>query len=82
MALTMLDPNTALIIVDLQQGIVRCPATPPIAVVVDRACALADAFRRRGLPVVLVNVAGVLLIALYSARHFGRFNGANPPDRP
>ena len=58
MALTMLDPKTALIIVDLQKGIVGFPAVHPVADVVERSRALADAFRARGLPVVLVNVTG------------------------
>ena len=58
MALTMLDPKTALIIVDLQRGIVGLPVVHPIDAVVARARALADAFRERGLPVALVNVAG------------------------
>lgn len=59
MALTTLDPNTALIIVDLQKGIVGSPFIHPIDGVVDRSRALLSAFRERGLPVVLVNVAGV-----------------------
>jgi nicotinamidase-related amidase len=58
MALTTLDPNTALIVVDLQKGIVAYSLAPPIDEVVRRARSLADAFRARGLPVVLVNVAG------------------------
>lgn len=58
MALTTLDPNTALLVVDLQQGIVGRPLVHPIAEVMDRARALLDAFRRRGLPVVLINVDG------------------------
>ena len=58
MALTTLDPNTALIVVDLQKGIVSLPLIHPIDTVIERARALADAFRERGLPVVLVNVAG------------------------
>ena len=58
MALTTLDPNTALIIVDLQKGIVGLPAIHPIGDIIERARALADAFRERDLPVVLVNVAG------------------------
>lgn len=58
MALTTLDPNTALIIVDLQKGIVGSAFVHPIDEVVERSRALLDAFRRRGLPVVLVNVAG------------------------
>ncbi len=58
MALTTLDPNTALIIVDLQKGIVGLPTVHPIEGVIKQAQALAQAFRERGLPVVLVNVAG------------------------
>jgi nicotinamidase-related amidase len=61
MALSTLDPNTALIVVDLQKGIVGGlgPFIHPIDGIVDRSRALLDAFRQRGLPVVLVNVAGV-----------------------
>lgn len=58
MAITTLDPATALIVVDLQKGIVDIPAVHPISQVVARARALIDAFRARGMPVVLVNVAG------------------------
>jgi nicotinamidase-related amidase len=59
MAITALDPKTALVVIDLQKGIVSRPTVHPIAEIVKRAGALADAFRRKGLPVVLVNVAGV-----------------------
>lgn len=59
LALTMLDPMTALIVVDLQRGIVGASFIHDIDQVVARSRALADAFRARGLPVVLVNVAGV-----------------------
>jgi nicotinamidase-related amidase len=58
MALTMLDPNTALIIVDLQKGLTGLPVIHPMGGILGRARALTDAFRERGLPVVLVNVAG------------------------
>ena len=58
MALTVLDPNTALIVVDLQKGIVAMPLAHPIDGVIRKARALALAFRERGLPVVLVNVDG------------------------
>jgi nicotinamidase-related amidase len=58
MPLTKLDPNTALIVVDLQKGIVGSPLAHPIADVISRTRALIDAFRRQELPVVLVNVAG------------------------
>jgi nicotinamidase-related amidase len=58
MAITSLDPKTALILIDLQKGIVTFPVAHPIGEVVEHAAALADAFRRHGLPVVLVNAAG------------------------
>lgn len=58
MALTALDPITALIIVDLQRGIVDLPSVHSIGDVISRASALATAFRRHRLPVVLVNVTG------------------------
>lgn len=58
MALTTLDPNTALIVVDLQKGLVGSPFSQPVGVVVERSRALIDSFRARQLPVVLVNVAG------------------------
>jgi nicotinamidase-related amidase len=56
---TALDPNTALIVIDLQKGIVGLPAVHPISGVLASAAALTAAFRRRGLPVVLVNATGV-----------------------
>lgn len=58
MPLTTLDPNTSLIVVDLQKGIVGAPLFHPIAEVISRTRALIDVFRRHKLPVVLVNVAG------------------------
>ena len=58
MAVTTLDPKTALVVIDLQKGIVAYPTVHPIGEVVKQARSLADAFRHRGLPVVLVNVAG------------------------
>jgi nicotinamidase-related amidase len=56
MPITTLDPKIALIIVDLQKGIVSLPAVHPASDVVNRASTLADAFRSKNLPVVLVNV--------------------------
>jgi nicotinamidase-related amidase len=58
MPLTTLDPNTALIVIDLQKGIVNGNLIPPVGEVIDRTRALLDAFRAKNLPVVLVNVAG------------------------
>lgn len=58
MPITTLDPQTALVVIDLQKGILSLPAVHPVGEVVGRARALAEAFRRHGLPVVLVTVAG------------------------
>lgn len=58
MALTTLDAKTALVVIDLQKGIVAMPCAHPVSDVVARSVTLLDAFRQRGLPVVLVNVAG------------------------
>lgn len=56
MPITQLDTPTALILIDLQKGITAFPCAHPMANVLTRARALADAFRARGWPVVLVNV--------------------------
>ncbi|HTZ58831.1 MAG TPA: isochorismatase family protein [Acidobacteriaceae bacterium] len=58
MPVTTLDPKTALIVIDLQKGVVGRPTAHPAGHVVQHASKLASAFRRHGLPVVLVNVAG------------------------
>ena len=58
MAVTTLDPRTALLVIDLQNGILALPTAHPVDEVVKRAGALADAFRTHGLPVVLVTAAG------------------------
>lgn len=58
MAVTELDPKTALIIIDLQKGIAGMVAAGMIDGVVQKSRNLADAFRRKGLPVVLVNADG------------------------
>jgi len=53
-----LDKNSALVVIDLQKGIVAAAAAQRAAEIIARASQLARAFRERGLPVVLVNVAG------------------------
>lgn len=58
MALTTLDPQTALIVVDLQQGIIDAAFIEPIAPVIAKSVALIRAFRQHDLPVILVNAAG------------------------
>jgi nicotinamidase-related amidase len=58
MAITPLDANTALVIIDLQKGLASYPTVHPIDDVARHATELAAAFRRHHLPVVLVNVDG------------------------
>ncbi|MFE3515118.1 isochorismatase family protein [Streptomyces sp. NPDC059166] len=58
MTATTLDPRTALVVVDLQKGIVALPTAHPSADVVARSATLAEAFRAKGLPVFLVRVTG------------------------
>ncbi len=73
MAATTLDRKTALIVIDLQKGIVGMASAQAAGEVVARSARLADAFRRRGLPVVLVNVAGVAPGRTEQARPAGAF---------
>ena len=58
MPLTTLDSNTAVIVIDLQKGIVNGNFIHPIGDIIDRTRALVDFFRAKNLPVALVNVAG------------------------
>src|SRR5271167_813479 len=58
MPLTKLDDISALVVIDLQKGIVSLPTEHPVGEIIARTAELAHAFRERGLPVVLVNVSG------------------------
>ena len=58
MPLTQLDIKTALVAIDLQQGILAMPTLHPTAPIVAYAAELARGFRAQGLPVVWVNVNG------------------------
>jgi nicotinamidase-related amidase len=76
MPLTELDTVAALIVIDLQKGLVALPTVHPIGEIVGRAGQLANAFRERGLPVVLVNVRG----AAPGRIDAERFNLSRPAD--
>ena len=56
--LTTIDQTAALIVIDLQKGLIVTPVVHPVDGIIQRSAQLARAFRERGLPVVLVNVAG------------------------
>jgi nicotinamidase-related amidase len=55
---TELDPNTALLVVDLQKGGVGMPMAHPIEDVIANTASLIESFHEHQLPVVLINVAG------------------------
>jgi nicotinamidase-related amidase len=56
MPITQLDPQAALIVIDLQKGIVAIPPAQTAQEIVAKSVQLIQAFRQRNLPVVLVNV--------------------------
>jgi nicotinamidase-related amidase len=58
MGVTTIDPKPALVVIDLQKGIVGLATVHPVEGILERAATLAKAFRGHGLPVVLVNVDG------------------------
>jgi nicotinamidase-related amidase len=59
MPLTKLDATAALIVIDLQKGVVGLPTVHPANEIIYQSARLARAFREHGLPVVLVNVSGM-----------------------
>lgn len=73
MPLTTLDKHIALIVIDLQKGIVGLPTAHPIDDVIGNACRLMEAFRQRDLSVVLVNVTGVSPGRVEQSRLRGEF---------
>jgi nicotinamidase-related amidase len=76
MPLTQIDTNAALVVIDLQKGIVGIPTVHPIGEIIDRTARLASAFRERGLPVALVNASG----QAPGRTDAGRRNFSFPPD--
>ncbi|HWW80945.1 MAG TPA: isochorismatase family protein [Steroidobacteraceae bacterium] len=76
MAISQLDPKTALLVIDLQKGIVALSTAHPADEVVKLARQMIDAFRRHHLPVVFVNVAGGAPGRTESPPRVGQF----PPD--
>ncbi|HEY4149487.1 MAG TPA: isochorismatase family protein, partial [Chitinophagaceae bacterium] len=73
---TALDKNTALVLIDLQKAIVGMPAASPIEGVLKNAAKLVAAFRKEGLPVVVVNVNPE------GAKWVGARKDAKAPARP
>ncbi len=53
---TILDKNTALVLIDLQKGIVNLPLVTSISEILENSAKLVAAFRKASLPIVIVNV--------------------------
>lgn len=70
MPLTILDPQSALIVVDLQKGLVGALSAPVWDSVVERSRALVTAFRANGQPVVIVTADGAAPGRTERNRHF------------
>src|ERR1700692_3222844 len=72
MALSAIDDNAALIVLDLQVATGGAPTTPhPAAEIFERSAGLAKALRDKGLPVVWVNVAGASSARTETAMQMG-----------
>ena len=76
MPVTILDPKTALIVLDLQEGIRAFAQGDAANAVFKAAGSLTGAFRQHGLPVVLVNVDAGAPGRTEASRRFGGF----PPE--
>jgi len=57
--ITALDKNTALVLIDFQNSVVAMPAVHPMDEILDNANKLIAVFRKKKLPVVVVNVQPV-----------------------
>ena len=73
---TVLDKNTALVLIDLQQSIVSLPLATPVDGVLNNCAKLLAAFREANLPIVIVNVDHT------NAAWMNTRKEGNPPARP
>ncbi len=77
MPLTVIDPRTALVVIDMQKGIAAYPMVHPLGEVVAHVNALTGAFHRHDLAVVFVVAAGG---SPGRTEHPSRGNAALAPD--
>jgi nicotinamidase-related amidase len=76
-----LEQRPALVVIDLQVGILNYPTAHPTEQIIANSAALAEAFRARGLPVVLVNVGGSAPGRTDRGKATGRVGGRSlPPE--
>ncbi len=54
--ITALDENTALVLIDLQNGVIKLPPADVVNDILQNVVKLVDAFHIAGLPVIVVNV--------------------------
>lgn len=54
--ISTIDKKTALVLIDLQNGIVKLPTAHPVENILEQAAKLVSAFRKAQLPIVIVNV--------------------------
>jgi nicotinamidase-related amidase len=59
--ITAIDKNTALVLIDLQKGIMKMDVVHPIKGVLEKSALLVDAFRKAGLPIAAVNVIPTII---------------------
>ncbi|SDE69742.1 Nicotinamidase-related amidase [Mucilaginibacter pineti] len=76
--ITTIDKNTALVLIDLQMMIVQLNVAHPIAGVIAKSAKLVTAFRKAGLPVVLVNVNPIGSAASKTRKDSNPTGGAAP----
>ena len=81
MPLTKLDPVAALIVIDLQKGIVGLPTAHPTSEVVERSARLARRFRERSLPVDVLGIVGAPRFKKFAALLPIRANALSDPSR-
>ena len=77
---TVIDKNTALVLIDLQNGIVNSPVVHPIKNILANAIKLVEAFHKANLPVVLVNVKSVNAAWQKTRKEISRPASSTPPS--
>lgn len=77
--ITAIDKHTALVLIDFQKGVLKMDTVHPIREVVDKAALLVAAFRKAGLPIVVVNVVPTGAAWLKSRKDMQSPAGATAP---
>jgi nicotinamidase-related amidase len=81
MPVSTIDPTSALVVIDLQNGVAAIETAPHLASeVVERTTRLAEAFRASGRPVVLVRVTGTADDAVPGRTEVARAGGGARPE--